>query len=141
IAKPIDPAPLAAILRKWLPRASSRGDAAVAVFDEAALVGRLMDDRMLAATIIGGFLEDMPKQLALLREHIEKWDRAAAGRIAHSIKGAALSVSASSFRNAALEMERDIIAGDLSAMTSRLCELERQFQAASEAMQNIGTGL
>jgi len=155
IAKPVDPEALAATLQKWLPcelarfgsamersiPAPATPEVSVPVFDEAALMKRLMGDRALARTIVTGFLDDMPNHLAALKSHLEARDAGAAGRRAHSMKGAAACVSAIALHNHALEMEHAAAAGNLHAIAARLPELERRFQIAREAMQGMKNGM
>ena len=155
LAKPVDPTALAAILQKWLPREPARPDShlegsiaapapqegSAPVFDEAALLKRLMGDRDLAKTIVTSFLADIPKQLAALESHLASRDIGAVRRQAHSIKGAAASVSAGTLRNTALEMEHAAAAGNVHAMAARLSELERHFQIARDAMQAMQNGV
>ncbi len=107
------------------------------MFDEAALMKRLMGDRDLARTLVGSFLEDIPKQLAALESHLNAGDAAAAERQAHSITGAAATVGSDAVRRVASEMEQAGRAGDLQEMSVRLSELAEQFQAAGKAMQNM----
>jgi signal transduction histidine kinase/CheY-like chemotaxis protein/HPt (histidine-containing phosphotransfer) domain-containing protein len=154
IAKPIDPTSLAAILQKWLPRGKEGHSdettpaprretmrssietetAAPSIFDEAALIDRLMGDRDLAREIVTSFLEETPRQLAALAAHLGAGDISGAERLAHSIKGSAATVSGDVLSKVALEIEMGGRAGDLHAMSAKLVNLERQFQAAREAM-------
>ena len=151
ITKPVDAAALAAALEKWLPREdveASRAadvppdsiDAPGQVFDEVALMQRMMGDRDLARTIIAGFLEDIPQQLTALGLYLSLGDAAAIAQQAHRIKGAAANVSSYTLQNLASEMEQAGKAGDISGMPSRLHELELQFHAAKEAMERINRG-
>jgi len=141
IAKPVEPAHLQAILDKWLSKAPQPPAGEVAgpqppvIFDESALLGRLMGDRKLARSIVGGFLDDIPKQLAALATHLNTHDAASATGITHRIKGAAASVSAVALREVAWEMEQAGKAGDLHAMARRLPELELQFRLATGAIR------
>jgi CheY-like chemotaxis protein len=146
IAKPVEPSELAAMLEKWLARDAAGSDSVLsqpsaAVFDETALLARLMGDRILARTIIDGFLEDMPKQFAALQLQIEQRDIGAARRQAHSIQSAAATVGACALHNAALRMEEAGGAGNLREMAARLSGLERNFQIAGEAMQSMKNGM
>jgi len=151
--KPVDVKALKAVLEKWLPRdgegAPSSGVADRAaptavpredspmVFDEAALVERLMGDRDVARTIVRGFLDDMPKQLASLESYLAAGDAAAVQRQAHTIKGAAAGVGGNAMRRAARAMEEAAKTGDLAAMAAQMGEMEKQFQAARNAMQRM----
>ena len=113
---------------------------ALAVFDEAALVKRLMGDRALARFIVRGFLDDLPKQMAALRSHLSAGDAAAVQRQAHRIRGAASAVGGNTLRQAALEMEEAARAGDTVSMAARLAEVELQAQAAQKAVETMNGG-
>jgi HPt (histidine-containing phosphotransfer) domain-containing protein len=148
ISKPVNPAALAAIIEKWLlpgerpslplvtapapPNAESPR-----VFDEAALVDRLMGNRKLVHKVINGFVADMSRQLLVLAAHLSAGDAGAAQYVAHSIKGAAATVSGNALSLVASEMEQAGKAGDLQSMSRRLPDLERQFQLAREAMESL----
>ena len=127
IAKPVQPAELKATLEKWL--------LSPAVFDESDLIARLMGDRQLTRSLLGGFLDDIPKQLAALTVSLNANDVAAAGSTAHRIRGAAGSVSAKALEEIAWEMEQAGNTGDLHTMAERLPELERQLNLATSAMR------
>ena len=62
------------------------------VFDEENALGRLGGDRQLLCAIIEVFLEDTPRQLAILSEALNNRDFILLGRIAHSLKSASMSV-------------------------------------------------
>ena len=143
VAKPVGPATLGAALNKWL---SPKNEVSVIdpggaqVFDETALVERLMGDRELAQTIVRGFLEDIPRQLAALAAHVAAGDVDAAERLAHAIKGAAATVSGNVLKQVAFEMEMAGKAGDLGGMSVRLPILDRQFHAIKETMERMNGG-
>ena len=150
IAKPVQPSTLAAILDKWLPREpeGARSNAAsgaaacssepqatpAPVFDESSLMERLMGDRELAQTIAGGFLTDMPEQLATLQAHLTARHTYAAALQAHRIKGAAATVGCVALQKVAWAMETAGQAGDLHAMAAHFSDLQQQFNAAREAI-------
>ena len=147
LSKPIVPQALAEALDKWLGEAPSRpaadpapkemspapGDPAV--FDRPALLDRLMNDAALVKDIIASFLEDMPRQLQTLRGHIERGDAAAAGRQAHTIRGAAANMSGPALSAVAGRMEKAGRAGSLEEVADLLPELEREFERLRAAMQ------
>jgi PAS domain S-box-containing protein len=169
IANPVQPLALAAVIEKWLPasepddgdRGPGRGfvpgdglgpearglgereqPAAVSpqVFDEAALLERVMGDREVAGAIIGAFLEDVPEQLTGLQSSLSAGDNAAALQQVHRIRGAAATVGGVALQRAALATEENGRAGDLRAMAAQFCELQQQFQAARDAMERLKTG-
>jgi two-component system, sensor histidine kinase and response regulator len=78
------------------------------IFDEKGMMERLMDDGELAGNIIAVFLEDIPKQIDLLKASLERGDISGARRQAHSIKGAAANVGAQSMQEAAAKIEEKV---------------------------------
>ncbi len=103
LSKPVDLQLLAEMLIKWLPASNAAPQSAVRqsavrqikdIFDEEALLLRLMGDRQLAATVLNGFLQDVPSQLNHLRQRLDEADAPGARSQAHMLKGAASTVSA-----------------------------------------------
>ncbi len=150
VPKPVDPATLSEVLRKWLkekkqdrgavPAAPGGGpvplaDRFVPVFDKAGMLARLMDDEKLAGEIIHAFLEDIPKQIEALRGYLRKADAVSVERQAHTIKGASASLGGEVLRVTALEMEKAAKTGDLAAVTVRMVRLEADFARLKEAME------
>ena len=109
--------------------AASAAKASAAVFDRPGLLARLMDDQDLARTVAETFLDDMPKQIAALRACLAAGDAEGALRLTHTIKGASAIVGGELLRAVAFEMEKAAKAKDLSAVKSRMAELEAQFDA------------
>jgi signal transduction histidine kinase/CheY-like chemotaxis protein/HPt (histidine-containing phosphotransfer) domain-containing protein len=164
LTKPISPAALATALEKWLPStvagpetaagpktaavavpvaeggaADSAGPAETPVFDRAGMMARMMGDDQMARVIVGGFLEEMPDQLATLRSCLASGDADGARRQAHSIKGASANVGGEALRRAALAAEEAGQAGDLDAIMSLVPGLELQFASLREAMHDFAT--
>ena len=160
ISKPFSSAGLATVLKKWLPwdagpagaepggiaRGESPTSAAglkvlpPAVFDEAALMQNLLHDWDLARSVVNGFLENIPEQLAALSSHLAAGDIPGAQFRANCIKGAAASVSGKALEKAASKMEQAGKAGDLRAMSAWLPMLEQKFQATKEIMERMKGG-
>jgi CheY-like chemotaxis protein/HPt (histidine-containing phosphotransfer) domain-containing protein len=107
------------------------------VFDRAGLMARLMDDEDLAGKVAGGFLEDIPRQIEVLKGSLKAGDAPRTERQAHSIKGASANVGGERLRAVAFEMEKAGKTGDLEAVTARLPELETQFDRLKEAMNEF----
>jgi len=154
VPKPISPQILAEALDKWLPRetaatpkqaAGKPGEAApvsaeeleAPVFDKAGMIARMMDDEDLARTVIGGFLEDIPKQIEILKDFLEAGDVPKTERQAHSIKGASANVGGEALHEVAFEMEKAAKAGDLKSVAARLPELENQFVRLKDFMNEF----
>jgi PAS domain S-box-containing protein len=159
VTKPVSPQALADALARWLPGEdavrptnASVGSKATApevappaaaddpetpVFDRSGVLTRLMDDEDLARTVVRGFLEDIPKQIAALRTYLDAGDVEGSVRQAHTIKGASANVGGESLRAAALQMEKAAKAGDLADVKSRLPDLQARFARLEEAMQDF----
>ena len=101
------------------------------------MMARLMDDEDLARKVIEGFLDDIPKQIEVLKGCLEAGDAARAERQAHTIKGASANVGGEALRAVAFEMEKAAKAGDLEAVTARLPELENQFARLRKSDEQI----
>jgi len=65
----------------------------------------VLGDTDLAKTIIKIFLKDIPIQIQILKDFLNKNDLAGAERQAHSIKGASANIGGEALRTAASEME------------------------------------
>jgi HPt (histidine-containing phosphotransfer) domain-containing protein len=123
------------MLEKWLPKEEKAATHASPVFNKADMMSRLMGDDELAHQVVSAFLDDIPKQIEMLRTYLQAGDAASAERQAHTIKSAAANVSGGTLYAVAFEMERAGKAGNLQAVTARLPELESQFSLLREAMQ------
>ena len=154
VSKPIDPLALANELEKWIgknmpgiPKVASLekekapDDEATVfrIFDRPTLLKRLMDDEGLAETIVAGFLDDMPKQMAALRSFVENGQAEQAGGQAHKIKGGAGNVTALAFQETADDMERAGKAGDMASLQKLLPELEQRFLQLKAKMESDDT--
>jgi PAS domain S-box-containing protein len=148
ISKPIAPQALAAALEKWIDKTPERRSGSPApggkipppasrpVFDRPALLDRLMGDAVLAKDILAIFLEDIPKQLQLLKELVDRGAAESAGSQAHAIKGAAANVGGMAFSAVAGDMEKAGKAGRLDEVAALLPELKRQFDLLQARMES-----
>ena len=145
LAKPVQHDELRRALERWLPAADRERSGECAAgeargtrlppFDEAALMDRLQGDWGLARTVLRGFLNDMPGQIALLGGRLLEGDAPAVRFQAHLIRGAAAAVSSPDLQRTALAIEQAAKDGDLAAAQSRLPDLQRQFEATRQAME------
>jgi len=153
VSKPISPPALAEVLDKWLPQETAAATqqpvvqseqvaaaSAAPIFDQAGMLARMMDDEELARTVAGGFLEDLPKQITILKDFLKAGDVPGSERQAHSIKGASANVGGEALRAVALEMEQAAKAGDLQSVAARLPELDNRLALLSEAMNEFIRG-
>jgi HPt (histidine-containing phosphotransfer) domain-containing protein len=149
VSKPVSPRALSEVLARWLPKKDGDGpempravdppppalpSAVEVVFDRAGMLGGLGDDEDLARRVMRGFLDDVPRQIEALRGYLDAGDAPAAGRQAHTIKGASSNVGGQALRALAFEIEKAGMAGDLPSAASRMDGLEREFVRLREAM-------
>jgi PAS domain S-box-containing protein len=142
IAKPIEPEVLAQTLDKWLSRVqtpAARAQPAIArteetVFDRDALLKRTMGNSRLAAKVVQSFLDTAPFQLSNLRQQLAAQDRPAASREAHTLKGAAATISAPALRGLALEAEQAATAGEWTRIGDLLPQMEGELERLRRAV-------
>ncbi len=147
ISKPIAAPALADAIERWVQRTQegppeglpANSAAATAedppVFDRQALEARLLGDADLVASILDGFLDDMPKQVKTLKGLIDRRDTEAAGRQAHTIKGAAANAGGMALSAVAEGMEKAGRAGGWKELAALVPELERQLDRLATAMR------
>jgi PAS domain S-box-containing protein len=152
VAKPVTPHTLSNVLERWIIKldAARRGDgtnpadraflarderSVNAIFDEEGLLARVMDDRDIAITVLSGFLDDIPKQIEAMRNHLDAKDVKSAERQAHSIKGASAAVGGKRLSQLAFELEKAGKSADLDRMKVLLPELMRVFDELKGAIK------
>jgi PAS domain S-box-containing protein len=148
LSKPIDPRQLAAAIQKWLltpapervpmTREDPAPRHALSVFDENELLERLMGDRSIARKVLAGFLEDFPVQMRRLAEQLKAGDAEGARRQAHTLKGAASTISAGALRATALEAERAARAGQLECSGQVLLRMDAAFEELKAVLRASG---
>ncbi len=143
LAKPVDLELLADVIAKWLPdtkraESAAAGEQAKDIFDEEALLRRLMGDRRLATTILKGFLQDVPSQLKILRQRLDQRDAPGTRSQAHTLKGASATVSARGLNTVALAMERAGAAGQLDRCGELLPSAVDQFERFKDVLEQAG---
>jgi PAS domain S-box-containing protein len=145
ITKPVSPKALARVLEQWLPGGNEDGasiprasglDASVPVFDKDGMVSRLMNDETMAKEIVAIFLDDMPRQIAVLQAQLDAGATAGVERQAHSIRGATLNVGGEALCVVAAGMEAAAKAGDLAGVAARMPELNVRFDRLKAAMEH-----
>ena len=148
LAKPIEPRQLADVLEKWLMPAA-RGDEVKpaanpspakteAVFKQEDLLARLMGDQALASRVMARFLNDVPRQLCTLKNRLDAGDAYGARLLAHTLKGAAVTVSAEALGALCFEAQEAAAAGELSRALALLPRLEEQFELLKATLKQSG---
>jgi PAS domain S-box-containing protein len=136
VAKPIEPRQLGEVLPKWLRLpaqreplrlANSDSQPVLEIFREKELVARLSGDQALARTIVSGFLSDAPGQLQKLKQLIRHGDAQGASMQAHTLKGAAATVSAPGLCELMFQIQQAATDGELSRAAALLGSVEQEF--------------
>jgi CheY-like chemotaxis protein/HPt (histidine-containing phosphotransfer) domain-containing protein len=160
VSKPVSKKALRCALAKWLRRSNPSSVAAAfiqlvasgtvgpaarteelepAVFDREAMLERMEGNEKLLGVIVETFLDDIPLQIQILKDLLAAGDARGSGRQAHTIKGAAASVSGERLRAVAAKMEAAADAGEMDSFAACVEELEMQFQRLKEAMTSKGS--
>ncbi len=147
LSKPIELAGLAGVLSKWHISFTSEdrvnpADHNVvdeqAIFDEKQLLKRLMGDRDLAGKLVSGFLQDIPAKLSDLTQLLGTGNMLGAKLQAHSLKGAAATISAGALRDIADELQQAATVNDLEASADLLPRVKQQFALLKTTLENSG---
>ena len=93
-----------------------------------------MDDEAFARVVIAGFLEDVPRQIARLKRHVDAGDAGQIEHQAHQLKGACATAGAEALRALATAIEHAGKAGDLALISDRMPEMDARFEALKQAM-------
>jgi PAS domain S-box-containing protein len=156
LSKPLELDQLAEVLAKWLPDPQPQATDTAAPepaapeppavpepvsavsFDEQALLKRLMSNRKLAETVVQAFVGDFALQMENLRQRLAEADAPGARRQAHSLKGAAATVSALGLREVAREMEDAGRDGNLSRVGQLMPSADQEFERLKSALEHAG---
>jgi HPt (histidine-containing phosphotransfer) domain-containing protein len=98
-------------------------------------MNRIMGDMELARTLAEGFLADMPVQIEKLKAAIGTGDSSLAGKQAHRIKGAALTMGGIAFQKIAYSMELAGKGGNLKSLGAQMSQLEEEFENLKESIR------
>ncbi|MFH1138953.1 MAG: PAS domain S-box protein [Pseudomonadota bacterium] len=161
--KPLLPAELGRVLKKWLnaPVEAEKPDGATCAFtardsdparqpspgrdreqelpafDQADLEARLMGDEELEQEILRLFLDSVPLKQAALREHTAAGDFRAVNLDAHTLKGMALNISCPALAEVAWKLETAGRSGDQTAVQGLLPLLDQQVQRLEAVLKGV----
>jgi CheY-like chemotaxis protein/HPt (histidine-containing phosphotransfer) domain-containing protein len=123
-SEPLAPGPVAAVGADRAP------------FDRNEFEELVMGNRGLARRIIRRFVDDMPRQIALLAQAVSDGDPQQVRLVAHSIKGAAASVSLPEMRAASWKLEQHGRDDNLADADASMVELSMSFERARPAIES-----
>jgi CheY-like chemotaxis protein/HPt (histidine-containing phosphotransfer) domain-containing protein len=148
LAKPVELQQLAATLAKWLPvpSAGMSPDApqedtkpqGPLIFDQDALLRRLLGDRNLALTVLRSFVDGCPARLDELRRRIAEADTSGARLLAHKLKGAASTVAAEELCAFAGAIEQAGATGQVASCAELMLRGMQVFERFRRAVESAG---
>jgi HPt (histidine-containing phosphotransfer) domain-containing protein len=94
-------------------------------------------DREFLTELIGTYLDDVPRQLAALREAASSRSADGVARAAHALKGASASLGAVGLAERSRVLELDARAGRLDEVEGRIRDLEVEFRRVAEALRSV----
>ncbi|MFH1845398.1 MAG: Hpt domain-containing protein [bacterium] len=114
------------------------GAAGPVVFDREDLLERLMGDEELASDIMNLTLENVPTQLAELKDAIKQGDLDSIRSLSHNLKGGAGNVGAKAMQAVAFDMEQAGKADDIARAEALMPKLEETFNLLRDELQRQG---
>ncbi len=94
-----------------------------------------LGDEGIIKKVLMGFLEDIPRQLLVLGEHLKKRDPESAARQAHTIKGASASVGGKALSLAASNLEKAVRDKDMPAVEKLYAVVRIEFEKLKTQME------
>jgi PAS domain S-box-containing protein len=152
VAKPIRSDDLAAAIARWTiandaaagdadpvsaavqEAAPAPGRATGVTVDRGALLELLGGDAMILNEIVKVFLEDAPRQIEAMEAAGGAGDATTLRRLAHTMKGSAGTVGATSLQESALVLERAVDRGDMLAACGLIPAVREQFTTVELVM-------
>jgi HPt (histidine-containing phosphotransfer) domain-containing protein len=138
LSKPVKPEDLEAVLERWIPQADSeeQADGTTGSLDRDVIEGLCeLGDRELLEELVHLFIEDMPPQLAALREAIEGDDAASVEQVGHTLKGSCGIMGALRMATICSELQDIGHSGRLERAPALLERLEAEFGRVRPALE------
>jgi HPt (histidine-containing phosphotransfer) domain-containing protein len=94
-------------------------------------------DREFLGELIGTYLDDVPRQLAALREAASAGSADGVARAAHALKGASASLGAVGLAERSRVLELAARAGRIDDAGDQIGDLEAEFQRVAGALRSV----
>ena len=111
------------------------------LLNRSLLLDRLEGDQELLLELLHVFQEETPRLLAAMKEAVQVRDMNGLSRSAHSMKGAAGTISAIRTATDASQLEQDAKKGDVESCISSLARLERDVEQLLPLLADICQGV
>ncbi len=106
-----------------------------ATFDANELLDRFMGDVVLVSEIIDDFLIELPQDIAVMRESIERGEVAQMIQRSHALRGAAANMAADRLAAIAAKIENGAVDQDLEFIKQYFDEMESEVSALVKELQ------
>jgi two-component system sensor histidine kinase/response regulator len=107
----------------------------IEIFDQSVLAELFGEDKKMIRSILEGFVEDLPPQLADMAGCLKQDDLGSLTRLGHTLKGAAVTVGATQLRDIAADIETACSAQDLDKARILFSRLQAAWAALSELLK------
>jgi len=105
------------------------------IFDQSVLAELFGEDEQMIRSILKGFFEEVPPQLADMAGCLKRDDPGSLTRLGHALKGAAATVGATQLRDIAADIETACSAQDLDRGRILFSRLQAAWAALSELLK------
>jgi two-component system sensor histidine kinase/response regulator len=137
VSKPIQPRELCEAIEK-LTLANDRAvKDETAIIDRAEIHERVGDDRQLLHELIEVFLTDCPRLRQNVHEALLQGDAVKLHRAAHTLKGSVGTFAAGAAWEAAEQLERLAVKGDLSRAAEAVAQLETELERLKPVLLDL----
>jgi HPt (histidine-containing phosphotransfer) domain-containing protein len=107
------------------------------IFDRSTALDQVEGDEQLLSELVGLFLNDYHHWLIELRQVLASGDLETVTQIAHTLKGAAASIGASTTHMAAMRLEQFGHAADLSLAAAAFASLEVELERLTPVLMSF----
>jgi len=118
-------------------RKNQQGGTPSDLFDRETLEQRLGNDDELICEILNIYVDDVPKQLTVIKEALNSHDLDTVRSQAHTLKGASGNIAANTIQRLAFELEKNAENGILENSITNLKQIENEFESLKVHLINL----